>query len=143
MLSTYFDDVLTFDTTYLTNIYQMLFCPFVGVNHHGQSILLGYKLLSDERTKIFKWIFQSWVDENWGQPPNAIITNQAKTIKVAIKKVFLNIRHQFCLWCILKKISKKIGHICTVNPKYMTQLSHRLSRKGRYNSWRNMKNARL
>ncbi|XP_042950352.1 protein FAR1-RELATED SEQUENCE 5-like [Carya illinoinensis] len=37
----YFGDIVTFDTTYLTNRYGMPFAPFVGVNHHGQSILLG------------------------------------------------------------------------------------------------------
>ncbi|XP_041025497.1 protein FAR1-RELATED SEQUENCE 5-like [Juglans microcarpa x Juglans regia] len=37
----YFGDVVTFDTTYLTNRYEMPFAPFVGVNYHGQSILLG------------------------------------------------------------------------------------------------------
>ncbi|XP_042980096.1 protein FAR-RED IMPAIRED RESPONSE 1-like [Carya illinoinensis] len=37
----YFGDVVTFDTTYLTNRYGMPLAPFVGVNHHGQSILLG------------------------------------------------------------------------------------------------------
>ena len=31
----YFSDVMTFDTTYLTNRYDMPFAPFVGVNHHG------------------------------------------------------------------------------------------------------------
>ncbi|KAI9195509.1 hypothetical protein LWI28_015637 [Acer negundo] len=37
----YFGDVVTFNTTYLTNKYGMPFAPFVGVSHHGQSILLG------------------------------------------------------------------------------------------------------
>lgn len=37
----YFGDVITFDTMYLTNRYDMSFAPFVGVNHYGQSILLG------------------------------------------------------------------------------------------------------
>ncbi|KAI5403674.1 hypothetical protein KIW84_051006 [Lathyrus oleraceus] len=37
----YFGDVVTFDTTYLTNKYDMPFVAFVGVNHHGQSTLLG------------------------------------------------------------------------------------------------------
>ena len=37
----YFGDVIAFNTTYLTNKYDMPFAPFVGVNHHGQSILLG------------------------------------------------------------------------------------------------------
>ena len=30
-----FDDVISFDTTYLKNKYDMPFAPFVGVNHHG------------------------------------------------------------------------------------------------------------
>lgn len=59
MACTYFGDVVTFDSTYITNTYQMPFCPFVGVNHHGQSTLLGCALLSDETTDTFKWIFYS------------------------------------------------------------------------------------
>ncbi|KAH9795178.1 protein FAR1-RELATED SEQUENCE [Citrus sinensis] len=38
-----FGDVVTFDTTYLINKYDMSFAPFIGVNHHDQSILLGYQ----------------------------------------------------------------------------------------------------
>ncbi|KAK1272213.1 Protein FAR1-RELATED SEQUENCE 5 [Acorus gramineus] len=30
-----FSDVISFDSTYLTNKYDMPFAPFVGVNHHG------------------------------------------------------------------------------------------------------------
>ena len=37
----YFGSVITFDTTYLTNKYDMPFAHFIGFNHHGQSILLG------------------------------------------------------------------------------------------------------
>ncbi|KAL8529842.1 hypothetical protein ACS0TY_007049 [Phlomoides rotata] len=42
----YFNDVVSFDTTYLVNRYEMPFGAFVGVNHHGQSILLGCALLN-------------------------------------------------------------------------------------------------
>lgn len=49
----YFGDVVTFDTTYLTNKYDMPFAAFVGVNHHGQSTLLGCGLLSGEDTDSF------------------------------------------------------------------------------------------
>ncbi|XP_062147753.1 uncharacterized protein LOC133856714 [Alnus glutinosa] len=52
-----FGDVITFDTTYLTNKYKMPFAPFVGVNHHGQSILCGCGLLSNENTDTFVWLF--------------------------------------------------------------------------------------
>jgi hypothetical protein len=49
----FFGDVITFDTTYLTNRYDMPFASFVGVNHHGQSILLGVGLISSEDTDTF------------------------------------------------------------------------------------------
>ena len=49
----FFRDVITFDTTYLTNRYDMPFAPFVGVNHHGQSILFGAGLISNKVTDTF------------------------------------------------------------------------------------------
>ena len=54
-----FGDVITFDTTYLTNKYDMPFALFVGVNHYGQSILFGCRLLSNEDTETFSCIFTS------------------------------------------------------------------------------------
>ena len=54
----YFGEVITFDTAYLTNKYDMAFTPFVGVNHHGQSMLLGCALLSNEDTETFTWLFK-------------------------------------------------------------------------------------
>ncbi|KAK8935491.1 Protein FAR1-RELATED SEQUENCE 5 [Platanthera zijinensis] len=35
-----FGDVVVFDVTYKTNKFMMSFAPFIGVNHHRQSILL-------------------------------------------------------------------------------------------------------
>ena len=52
-----FGDVVTFDTTYLENNYNMPFAPIVGVNHHGQSTLLGCGLISNEDTITFIWLF--------------------------------------------------------------------------------------
>jgi hypothetical protein len=57
----YFGDVITFDTTYLTNRYNMSFAPFVGVDHHGQSIFFGVGLLSNEDTNTFVWFFEAWL----------------------------------------------------------------------------------
>jgi len=59
--SQYFGDVVSFDTAYLTNKYDMPFAPFVGVNHHRQSILLGCGLLSSEETNTFVWLFECWL----------------------------------------------------------------------------------
>ncbi|XP_042965765.1 protein FAR1-RELATED SEQUENCE 5-like [Carya illinoinensis] len=83
-----FGDVVTFDTTYLTNRYGMSFAPFVGVNHHGQSILLGAGLLSSEDTHTFIWLFRMWLDCMNGRAPKAIITDQDRAMKNAIALVF-------------------------------------------------------
>jgi len=104
-----FGDVVTFDTTYLTNKYEMPFAPFVGVNHHGQSILFGAALISSEDTTTFVWLFEAWLKCMKGRAPMAIITDQDRAMKNTINKVFPNARHRFCLWHILKKLPEKFG----------------------------------
>jgi hypothetical protein len=104
-----FGDVVTFDTTYLTNKYEMPFAPFVGVNHHGQSILLGAAFISSEDTASFVRLFEAWLKCMKGRAPREIITDQDRAMKNAINKVFPNARHRFCLWHILKKLPEKFG----------------------------------
>ncbi|XP_038699552.1 protein FAR1-RELATED SEQUENCE 4-like [Tripterygium wilfordii] len=104
-----FGDVITFDTTYLTNKYDMPFAPFVGVNHHGQSILLGCGLISNEDTVTFTWLFQTWLACMNGVAPFGIITDQDRAMKNAIAIVFPNSRHRLCLWHIMKKMPEKLG----------------------------------
>ncbi|XP_074580666.1 protein FAR1-RELATED SEQUENCE 5-like [Curcuma longa] len=104
-----FGDVVTFDTTYLVNRYDMPFAPFVGVNHHGQSILLGCGLISHEDTESFLWLFETWKTCMWDCPPNAIITDQCMAMKSAIEKVFPLARHRWCIWHIMKKIPEKLS----------------------------------
>ena len=50
---TFFGDVLTFDTTYRTNLYDMPFGLFVGVNNHFQSIFLGGVFMRSESVDSF------------------------------------------------------------------------------------------
>ncbi|KAL2937378.1 Protein FAR-RED ELONGATED HYPOCOTYL 3 [Bienertia sinuspersici] len=52
-----FNDVVCFDTTYLTNQYELPFANFVGVNRHGQTILLGCALILHETTGHFSGYF--------------------------------------------------------------------------------------
>lgn len=85
---------MTFDTTYLTNEYEMPMTPFVGVNHHGQSVLLGCGLISNEDIKTFTWLFQSWLTCMRGHAPKVIITDQGQAMKNAIENVFPVARHR-------------------------------------------------
>ncbi|XP_018859136.2 protein FAR-RED IMPAIRED RESPONSE 1-like [Juglans regia] len=107
-----FGDVITFDTTYLTNAYKMSFASFVGVNHHGQSILFGCGLISSEDAYTFEWLFESWLQCMNNQPPNAIITDQDNAMKIAISRVLSISRHRFCLWHIMKRLPEKFGSHC-------------------------------
>lgn len=51
----YFGDAITFDTTYRTNMYDMPFGLFVGVNNHFQSVIFGGVLVRDETVETFTW----------------------------------------------------------------------------------------
>jgi hypothetical protein len=88
----------------------MSFAPFVGVNHHGQSILLWAGLISNEDTKIFIWLFETWLRFMKGKAPNTIITDWAKAMKNAIEIIFSKTtRHRYCLWHIMRKLPENLG----------------------------------
>ncbi|XP_068666217.1 protein FAR1-RELATED SEQUENCE 4-like isoform X2 [Aristolochia californica] len=116
---THFGDVVTFDTTYLRNKYQIPLATFVGVNHHGQSILLGCALISDDTTSSFTWVFRTWLMAMSGKPPVAIIIDQGMAIEAAVVEVFPNTRHRFCLWHMLKSVPVRLGYICKTQEKFM------------------------
>ncbi|XP_031269609.1 protein FAR-RED IMPAIRED RESPONSE 1-like [Pistacia vera] len=103
-----FGDVVTFDTMYLTNKYDMPFAAFVGVNHHGQSTLLGCGLISHEDTKTFVWLFEAWLACMGNSTPKAIITDQDRAMQNAVEIVFPDTRHRWCLWHIMKKLPEKL-----------------------------------
>lgn len=107
-----FADVVVFDTTYCANKYNLPFAPFVGVNHHGQMILLGGALLQNEQTDMFKYIFKHW-KKAARQSPKTLITDQDRAISEAIKRIFPDAVHVYCIWHIACKFpllfSAKLG----------------------------------
>ncbi|CAI9275452.1 unnamed protein product [Lactuca saligna] len=99
---TKFGDVVVFDVTYMTNKFKMPFAPFVGVNHHGQSILFGGALLENEKEETFRWLFEHFLNCMFRKYPATMITDQDKAMGNAIKKLFPNTHHRFCAWHIKK-----------------------------------------
>lgn len=71
----YFRNVVTFNTIYLANKFDMPFAPFVGVNHHGQTILLGCGLISYKDIEIFTWLLKTWLVCMFGVALIRIITD--------------------------------------------------------------------
>lgn len=69
-----FGDVVTFDTTYRTNLYNLPFGLFIGVNNHFQSVVFGGVLLTTEKTEDFEWAFSKFVEIMGSKEPQTILT---------------------------------------------------------------------
>ncbi|KAF2915080.1 hypothetical protein DAI22_09g003900 [Oryza sativa Japonica Group] len=79
-----FKDCVSFDCTYMTNMYNMPCAPFIGINRHGQSLQLGCGFLRNEKTETFVWLFQAFLETIEGVKPTNIITDQDLAMKAAI-----------------------------------------------------------
>lgn len=107
----YFNDAVWVDTTCLRNKFDVPLVLFLGVNHHGQLVLLGCGLLSDESTESFLWLLKSWLTCMKGRPPSAIITDECVAIKAAVREVFPKTRHRISDWHVVRSISEKLGEL--------------------------------
>ncbi|KAL5140701.1 Protein FAR1-RELATED SEQUENCE 6 [Glycine soja] len=105
----YFGDVIYFDNTYLSNKFEIPLVTFVGINHHGQSVLLGCGLLASETTDSYLWLLRTWLKCMSGCSPQTIITDRCKALQSAIVEVFPKSHHCFGLSLIMKKVPEKLG----------------------------------
>ncbi|XXG63309.1 hypothetical protein AAC387_Pa05g1537 [Persea americana] len=120
----YFGDVVSFGMTYKTNRYGLIFATFMGVNHHGQSILFGCGLLPNETFDTFVWLFSKWLEAMPGGPPEVIITDQNEAMTKAIQFVMPATYHHFCLWHVLYKMHEKLGDIVICKDDFFERLKH-------------------
>ncbi|CAL4930646.1 unnamed protein product [Urochloa decumbens] len=104
-----FGDVVTFDTTYCTNIYKMPFGLFVGVNNHFQTTIFGGVFMKDETIPSFEWVFKEFASLMGGNAPSVIFTDQCSAMASAIKSVWKEARHLLCKWHVFKDAPSKLG----------------------------------
>lgn len=105
----YFGDVIAIDTACLTDKYEVPLVVFTGVNHHGQSVLLGCGLLASETVESFVWLFRAWLTFMLGRPPQAIISDQYESLQTALADVFPRASHFVSLSHIMKQVPEKLG----------------------------------
>ncbi|KAG8379915.1 hypothetical protein BUALT_Bualt07G0139000 [Buddleja alternifolia] len=75
----YFGDVLSVDTTYKTNRYDLICAPFVGLNHHKQNVMFGLAFMSNETQESFEWLFGTFLETMSGEQPETVFTDQCKS----------------------------------------------------------------
>ncbi|XP_074289268.1 protein FAR-RED IMPAIRED RESPONSE 1-like [Silene latifolia] len=69
-----FGDAVSFDPTYSTNKYSMVFIPFTGVDHHKRSVTFCGALIAREDYESFNWVFRRFLKAMRGKEPEYIIT---------------------------------------------------------------------
>ncbi|KAK9706932.1 hypothetical protein RND81_07G161700 [Saponaria officinalis] len=104
-----FGDAVSFDPTYSTNKYSMVFTPFTGVDNHRRSVTFCGALLSRENEESFTWLFRRFLEAMGGKEPHYIITDQDPGIIASVANVFKTARHRFCMWHIMNKVPIKYG----------------------------------
>ncbi|XP_074314281.1 protein FAR1-RELATED SEQUENCE 5-like [Silene latifolia] len=83
-----YGEAVTFDPTYSTNKYDMIFAPFTGVDHHKKSVTFGASLMSRENDQNFKWIFTKFLDCMGGKEAHCFFTDQCPAMKIAVLAAF-------------------------------------------------------
>ncbi|XP_074290574.1 protein FAR1-RELATED SEQUENCE 5-like [Silene latifolia] len=117
-----FGDAVSFDATYGTNKYGMIFTPFTGVDHHKRSVTFACSLLDHENEDSFTWCFKKFLDCMGQKEPLCIVTDQGVGMLLAIPNVFKTARHRFCMWHIMEKVSSKVGAITCKETDFLSRL---------------------
>ncbi|XP_042041249.1 protein FAR1-RELATED SEQUENCE 5-like [Salvia splendens] len=102
-----YGDIVSFDTTYSTNRYCMIFAPFTGKDNHGSHVTFVARLLSKENANSFSWLFNQFV-KCMGVAPKLIVTDQDLGMKVVVEEVLVNTRHRWCMWHVMNKVADKL-----------------------------------
>ncbi|GJX41881.1 FAR1-related sequence 5-like protein [Tanacetum coccineum] len=102
-----FGDIISFDATFRTNKYDMVFVPFTGIDNHRKCVTVGSGLLLREDTEAYTWLLTSFMTAHEKQP-TMIVTDQDGAMKLAIEEVLTESKHRLCMWHIMQKIPTKI-----------------------------------
>lgn len=105
----YFSDTVAVDSMCLANKFEIPLISFIGINHHGQSVLLGCGFIGHESVEHFVWMFRAWLKCMLDHPPQVIFTDQSKAFQSAISEVFPKAHHCFCAWYIMQRLHEKLG----------------------------------
>ncbi|KAI3743378.1 hypothetical protein L1987_61085 [Smallanthus sonchifolius] len=109
-----FGNVISFDATFNTNKYKMVFVPFTGIDNHYRNVSVGVGFLASETIESYKWLLNQFL-KSFGSHPKVVVTDQDPAMKQAIEQVFTESRHRLCIWHIMKKVADKVGNQISID----------------------------
>ncbi|XP_076950151.1 protein FAR1-RELATED SEQUENCE 5-like [Bidens hawaiensis] len=116
-----FGDIISFDTTFKTNKYKMVFVSFTAIDNPCHSVTFGAGLLASETIESYTWLLQMLL-KSFGHASKVVVTDQDPAMKQAITAVFPNTRHRLCMWHIMKKVADKVGADLCNNEDFKSML---------------------
>ncbi|KAM3401682.1 hypothetical protein ACQJBY_006012 [Aegilops geniculata] len=105
----HFHDCISFDATYVMNMYKIPCAPFIGINNHSQSLQFGCGLVRNKDTDGYTWLFKTFLECMDGLALMNIITNQDFSMRAGIEEVFLLAVYRHWRWHIIKKAEETLG----------------------------------
>ncbi|XP_021838400.1 protein FAR1-RELATED SEQUENCE 5-like [Spinacia oleracea] len=118
-----FGDVVTFDSTYDTNKYCLVFSPFTGVDHHKKCVTFGSALLSKEDTDSFVWLFETFLKCMGNCEPYCLLADQDPAMSIVIEKVFETTKPLLWMWHIMRKVPDKVGPVLCRETDFLKKLN--------------------
>jgi hypothetical protein len=107
-----YGDFISFDTTFGTNRYNMTFAPIVGINGHCKTIVFGWTLLENQKSKTFRWLLDTFVKVMGVNKPVIIMTDQDAAMKKVIAELWgSTVVHRFCFWHIIRNARENLAQL--------------------------------
>ncbi|XP_071708745.1 protein FAR1-RELATED SEQUENCE 5-like [Rutidosis leptorrhynchoides] len=117
-----FSDIVSFDATYKTNKYKMVFVPLTGIDNHKKLVCFGAALLTGESIESFNWFLDCFL-KTFGNEPSLVVTDHDPAMKEAIDLKFKHAKHRLCMWNISSKLRDKVGHELYDTPNFRDRMN--------------------
>ncbi|GJT69287.1 FAR1-related sequence 5-like protein [Tanacetum coccineum] len=102
-----FGYLVSFDATFKTNKYKMMFVPFTAIDNHRKCVMVVVGLLNNETTKSYIWLLKAFM-KAFGKAPSIVVTDQDGAMRNAIEAEFGGSKHRLCMWHITQKLPAKV-----------------------------------
>nr|GEU58487.1 zinc finger, CCHC-type [Tanacetum cinerariifolium] len=79
-----FGDVVSFDATFKTNKYKMVFVSFTAIDNHMKCVRIAAGLLKNETTKSYIWLLKEFM-KAFGKAPSIVVTDYDEAMRNAIE----------------------------------------------------------